>query len=579
MADGEKRIVTPARAVWSHAPVILFVWFVISLAVSLLMLTGSIYMLQIYRRALPAHSLETLIALSILMALMFLGLGLLDLVRSRLLARLARRVGEQLREHLFDLSAHVMSTTGNMTLARRPQADIEAITNFIGGPAITAFFDTPFMPVYIFIIWLFHPYLAWFAILAVLLLAFMALLNERRLRRPQKEIARTQAMVAGALHEILGAIEVIKSLGMLKNARRRWLRAHDAFLDAQLNMRDRSSGFAAMARAVRLFLQSAMLGLGAWLVLRQEVDAGVMIAASIMLGRALYPAEHAITHWRSFRQAREAAKRLDAALRGLAKRPEPPVLAPDTECRGRLEARELFVAPPKVTRPLLRNINFRLEPGQLMLVSGGNGAGKSTLARALVGLWPPMGTGRVLLDNVDLRGWPEEARGQHVGYVPQNVQLVTGTIAENISRLSPQATEESIIAAAKRIGVHEAIKKMGGIGRQVGPGGHLLSAGERRKVALARAAWSDPAVYVLDEPTADLDREGRAALYGALARLKARGRSIVLIDHARPPRELVDFHLILDGSGGGRLEALSPAPPSAPEKPSARGYKIVMSRS
>ena len=222
--------------------------------------------------------------------------------------------------------------------------------------------------------------------------------------------------------------------------------------------------------------------------------------------------------------------------------------------------RELYAAPPGAAKPVLRNIEFVLNPGMLLLITGENGAGKSTLLRTLAGIWLPLGSGKVLLDGVDLRNWPEEERGRLIGYAPQNVQLVSGTIADNISRLSLDIDEEEIIAAARRIGVHEAIKRMGGINRQVGPAGIHLSAGEQRKVALARAAWGDPVIYILDEPTADLDQDSRKAFYMALLELKKRNRTIVLVDHNIPPRQLVDFHLALDGAGGARLMSLGKPP-------------------
>lgn len=567
---------TLSEAIRPHMRIVIFIGLVLSLAVNVLMLTGPVYMLQIYGRVLPSNSIETLFALSILMTVMFVGLGVLDLVRFRLLTRVARRIGVTLRERLFDLSTHIMATTGNMAGARRPQADIEVVSSFIGGPAIIAFLDAPFTPFYIFIIWLFHPYLAMFAFFATVLLFLMGVANEYQLRRPQKKTVETQGKTANLLQELLGIVEVIRTLGMSEQARRRWSRLQDGYLEAQMNLRDRSLGFSAMAKAVRLFLQSVMLGLGAWLVLRQEIHAGMMIAASIMLGRALYPAEQAITHWRSFKQARAAWRRLDADLQALDTLPAIPTLAPETDCKGKLEARGLFVAPPGQSKPVLRNINFIIKPGQLLLVTGVNGAGKSTLARALAGFWQPLGTGKVLLDDVDIRGWPEKMRGRLLGYMPQNVHLVNGTIAENICRLSPDATEDEILAAARRIGVHDAIKKMGGVARQVGPGGQWLSAGERRKVALARAAFDDPLVYILDEPTADLDQESRAHFYQALVRLKERGRAVVLIDHGMPPAELVDLHLRLDGDGGGKLIlGEKPAENRSMRHPSG-GYSITL---
>lgn len=579
MSRERETLLTAKKVLRSHLGIIIFVWLFISLAVSLLMLTGSFYMLQVYSRVLPSNSFETLIAISILMVLMFTGLGLLDLVRSRLLTRVAMKLTEQLREPLFKLSSFIMANTGNMTLARRPQTDLETITSFIGGPAIIAFFDTPFMPVYIIIIYIIHPTLAAFSVFSAISLFILALINEYILRNPQEEITKTQTKSSSTLFEILSAIEVIKALGMHKNARQHWMKINNDFLAAQLKMRDRSLGFGTMAKAFRLFLQSAMLGMGAWLVLLREIDAGLMIVASIMLGRALYPVENAIIHWRSFKQAYIALKRLDNELTKLAKTLNAPSLAPETDCKGKLEARNLFVAPPGHSKPIIRNINFILQPGQLLFIIGPNGSGKSTLARALVGLWPALGTSKVLLDDVDLRGWPEEIRGLHIGYVPQNVQLITGTIADNICRLSQDATEEDIIAAAKRMGVHEAIKKMGGISRHVGPGGHFLSAGEQRKVALARAAWRDPAIYVLDEPTSDLDQESRTSLLKALLALKERGKTIVLIDHRPPPESMIDFVLKLGRNGEGKIEVLRKDKKNPSNRPTPDEFKIQMPRS
>jgi ABC-type protease/lipase transport system fused ATPase/permease subunit len=302
-------------------------------------------------------------------------------------------------------------------------------------------------------------------------------------------------------------------------------------------------GLAAVSRALRLLIQSGMLALGAWLVIRGEIGAGVMIAASIVLGRALQPIEMAITNWRAYQRYRLARKRLREALRETAgeRRPETP---PELKPKGALEVRALYAAPPGQRDPFLKNIGFGVPAGSILLVIGANGSGKTMLARLLAGVWRPL-DGEILLDGADLRVWPRETLGRITGYVPQNVELLDGSIAENIARLDPEPDPEAVIRAAKAAGVHEEIKRMGGYDREVGPMGAFLSAGQRQRVALARALYGDPVLVILDEPRNGLDQAGVGELMRTLMRLKKDGRTVVLVEHDERFMKLADYVLLL----------------------------------
>ncbi len=415
------------------------------------------------------------------------------------------------------------------------------------------------MLVYLVVIYLFHPLLALYAVGAAVLLFALALANDLASRRPQQEAVDASEAAQKVLASGLRSLEAVLAMGMVSNLWRRWRERHDEALARQTVLRDRIFGLGSSSKALRLLVQSGILALGAWLVIRGDIGADVMIAASIVLGRALQPIETAITNWRAYQRYRLARRRLKKALRetGRERRAEMP---PELEPRGALQVRGLYAAPPGRREPYLQNITFEVPAGSILLVMGANGSGKTMLARMLTGVWKPL-DGEILLDGAELRTWPREALGRIIGYVPQNVELLDGTIAENIARLDPNPDPEDVVRAARAAGVHEEIKRIGGYERQVGPMGAFLSAGQRQRVALARALYGDPVLVILDEPRNGLDQTGVGELVQALIRLKKRRCTVVLVEHDERFLKLADYVLVLqDGQiriGGPRDKVLA----------------------
>ena len=573
---GEDAVGTALRRKW---PLFLAV-ALFSLGINVLMLTGPIFMLQVYRRVLPAQSTPTLLVLFGLVVLLYLTMAALDVIRSRVLGRVSGLLSGELRRPVFDA---VLART--LASAGAPRSDnalreFEVITGFLSGVAITAFYDIPMMLVYLAVIYLFHPILAGYSVLAALALFGLALANDLLGRRPQEEAVRATEAAQKVLASGLRSLEAITALGMVENFWRRWQERHDEATARQMVLRDRIMDISALSRALRLLVQSGILALGAWLVILGEIGAGVMIAASIVLGRALQPVEVAITHWRAWQRYRLARERLKESLQEAVEERQarmPPELAP----KGTLEVRGVYAAPPGQREPFLRNITFRVPAGSVLLVLGGNGSGKTMLARLLTGVWRPL-DGEILLDGAEISTWPREHLGRIMGYVPQDVALMDGTIAENIARLDPDPEPEEVVRAAQAAGVHEDIKRMGGYERQVGPTGAYLSAGQRQRVALARALYGDPVLVILDEPRNGLDEAGVQALMRSIAGLKERGRTVVLIEHDERFLKLADYLLVLQEGeiriGGPREKVLAklaagrqrpPAPPAGPRAPSA----------
>ncbi len=532
---------------------------VFSLCINALMLTGPLFMLQIYGRVLPSNNVSTLVSLFLLVVLLFAVLGVLDMVRGGILARVGARLATDFRERLYDAVMRSALRSGGASGAVQPLQELDVVTGFLSGPGVTAFYDAPLVPLYLFIIFLFHPTLFWFSLIAAVMLFALAVVNGMASRGPLEARGQAAAEAQRILSTGVQNVEALHAMGMLPRLREQWSRRHDGMLRHQVRAQGRIGGISAAGRALRLLIQSAILALGAWLVIRGEITAGVMIASSIILGRALQPVEQAITNWRSYQRYRQARERVDEALRGVPAR-EKVHTAPEVAPRGDLEVRELYVAPPMSRKPYLRNIAFRVPAGSLLVLVGHNGSGKTMLARALVGVWPPLG-GQVLLDGADLNVWPPDRLGRLIGYLPQAVELVEGTIAENIARLDPDATEERIIRAAKRACAHEAIKKMGGYDVQVGPGGAFLSAGQRQRVALARALYGDPVLVVLDEPVANLDGEGRLDFHKALEGMRRRKQTVVVIDHGDGILRMADYVLVLRegqvATGGPREKVMA----------------------
>ncbi len=543
------------RRKWPHfLAVALF-----SLGINVLMLTGPIFMLQVYHRVLPANSTPTLLVLFALVVVLYLTLAALDVIRGRVLSRVSNMLATELRRPVFDaVLARTLKTAG-APRSELPLREFEVITGFLSGVAITAFYDAPMMLVYIVVIYLFHPLLAGYAVVAALVLFALALANDLASRRPQREAVQATEEAQNVLSTGMRSLEAIIAMGMVSNLWRRWRQRHDEALARQTVLRDRILGLGSVSRALRLLIQSGILALGAWLVILGEIGAGVMIAASIVLGRALQPIEMAITNWRAYQRYRLARRRVKEALRDVES-DRTPKTPPEPQPKGALEVRRLFAAPPGQREPFLKNISFQIPAGSILLVLGANGSGKTMLARLLAGVWKPL-DGEILLDGAELDAWPRELLGRITGYVPQNVELMDGTIAENIARLDPEPDPEDVVRAARAAGVHEEIKHMGGYDREVGPMGAFLSAGQRQRVALARALYGDPVLVILDEPRNGLDQTGVGELVQALIRLKKRRCTVVLVEHDERFLKLADYVLVLqDGQiriGGPRDKVLA----------------------
>ncbi len=498
-----------------------------SIFVNLLMLTGPIFMLQIYDRVLTSRSEATLITLAVITAFLFLMMGVLDHARGRVLARAGARL-------LARLDARVLRAILARAVAPQERSrpatglrDLEAIQRFASSNAPFAFFDAPWTPVFLCVLFLFHWMLGALAVFSGCLLLLLALLNQARTGRLQAEIGEATARSAHFVEQMRAGSETVQGLGMQDAVIARSGMLRDGVLERTMAASDRSGFFGVTAKTLRLFLQSMMLGLGAWLAIQGLVTFGVIIAASILLGRALAPIDQAVAQW-------PLLQRVLTARRALAKLlAETPPERPRTDLpapRALLEVQSLVVTAPGARVPAVRGASLRLEPGQAAGIAGPSAAGKSTLARALAGVWPPA-AGSVRLDGADLDQYGPTL-GRHVGYLPQEVVLFEGTVAENIARMDPEAKDEEIVTAAKRTGAHEMILKLpGGYDFQVSAGGATLSGGQRQRIALARAFYGSPVLVVMDEPDSNLDAEGTMALARAVEGHKKRGGAALIVAH------------------------------------------------
>ena len=531
-----------------------------SIFVNLLMLTGPLFMLQLYDRVLTSRSEATLVALIGITAFLFLAMGLLDHARGRVLARVGARFQSALDARV---TGAILTQAGRSPEARDGPStgprDLEAIQRFVSGQGAFAFFDAPWTPVFLAVLFVFHWLLGVFAVGAGMLLAAVALLNNFRTRRLQTEAGEARDLASHSTELFRGGAEVMRGLGMRGAAIRRITGMRSRALAATISASDRGGAYSVTSKTLRLFLQSMMLGLGGWLAIRGEVSPGVMIAASILLGRALAPLDLAIAQWPVLQQAIRARRSLVQLLSAIPEEREP---MPLPVAQGVLVVENLHVLPPGGDRPIVSNVSFRLEPGQAIGVAGPSGSGKSSLARALAGVWPPA-SGKVTLDGASLDQYSDAQRALHIGWLPQETVLFEGTVADNIARMMPGADAEAVVQAARLAGAHEMIVGLpGGYNFPITAGGATLSGGQRQRIALARAFFNDPAVVILDEPDTHLDHEGTDALERAIAGLKERGGSAVIVSHRRSSFAECDMVLLMDG---GRLAPGEGRRAAAPE--------------
>ena len=513
--------------------------------VNLLMLAGPLYMLQVYDRVLSSRSVPTLIALSIFLVGAYAFQGVLDLIRSRVVVRSAAVLDQRLALAVHSAVIRLSVASRHPGDGPQPVRDLDAIRGFLTGAGPIAIVDLPWVPVFLTICFLIHPWLGVASTIGAVTLFTMTLLTERASRAPAKALAQDAGRRSIMVEAQRRGGETIMAMGMGGALGQRWAGVNNRYIAATASLSDVAGGFGSASKVLRLLLQSVILGLGAYLVIRQEMTAGAMVAASIMMGRALAPIETAIANWRAFIGARQAITRLSEALTRAA--PKREVTSLPRPARS-LEVEHVVMVAPGGTKPVVANVRFALKAGQAVGIIGPSGAGKTSLVRALVGIWRPA-KGCVRLDGAALDQWDPDQLGQHVGFISQTVELFDGTISENIARMNVKPDADAVLRAAKAAGAHKLILRLpNGYDTPIGEGGEALSGGQRQRIALARALYGDPFLIVLDEPNSNLDNEGEMALRQAIANLKTRGAIVVLIAH-RPSVLAVCDHILVLANG------------------------------
>jgi len=525
---------------------------VISGVINILMLTGSFFMLQVYDRVLPSQSVPTLVGLALLATALFIFQGALELIRSRVNVRIGAHLDQTLSSRVFDALVRLPLKTRGDGDGLQPLRDLDYVRGFLSGGGPAAFFDLPWLPVYLGICFLFHFWIGMTALAGSLVLVGLALLTEYRMRAPTKEAAlfsttRTALAASGRRNA-----EVLRAMGMGGNVADRWSKANRDYLTANERASDIATALGGISKVFRTILQSAVLGVGAYLVIHQESTSGIIIASSILTARALAPVELAIANWKGFIAARQGALRLHQLLELLPAEQEPMRLPkPKTV----LSVANVSVVPPSGDRFVVSDVSFELKSGQGLAIIGPSGSGKSSLARALVGVWRPA-RGIVRLDRAALDQWSPEVLGQHIGYLPQDVELFDGTVAGNICRFDRSAKPEAILQAAQVAGVHDLILSLPtGYATSIGELGTAISGGQRQRIALARALYGNPFLVVLDEPSSNLDSDGEAALTRAIMSVRARGGVVIVVAHRPSALAAIDQVLVLSG---GQMQIIGP---------------------
>ncbi|TXN74660.1 type I secretion system permease/ATPase [Methylobacterium sp. WL8] len=544
--------------------------------VNVLYLTGSFFMLEVYDRVIPSRSVPTLIGLMALALALYAFQGALEAIRSRILARIGASLDEALSGRVFDVVVRAPLKAAVPGDGLLPLRDLDQIRAFLSGTGPSAFFDLPWLPIYLGVCFLFHPLIGVAALGGAVFLAGVTWLTDRATRKPARAATGHGQRRNGLAESGRRNAEVLAALGMQGRFRTRWALANRDYMDAQQRTADVAGGLGAVSKVFRMALQSGVLALGAWLVIQGQATAGIIIASSILVSRALAPAELAIANWKGFVQARQSWARLSDLL----------VRIPDGAARHALPApmrtlsvEAVAIAPPGAQRVVVSEVSFALSAGQGLGVIGPSASGKSSLVRALIGVWPPV-RGKVRLDGAALDQWDPAELGPHLGYLPQEAELFAGTIGENIARFDPDAAPEAVIAAAHAAGIHEMVLRLPeGYDTWVGEGGAGLSSGQRQRVGLARALYRDPFLVILDEPNANLDAEGENALTRAILGVRARGGICIVVAHRPSALAALDLVLMM---ADGRAQAFGPkdevfkrvlrAAPDPSQPSSSQGY-------
>lgn len=544
----------------------------VSLFINLLMLVPSLYMLQLYDRVLASRSQETLLMLTLIVIVMFAVMGTLEFVRSRILIRVGNAIDSQMSTRLFNaMFALANRHPGKST--SQPLGDLTQIRQFLTGAPLFAFFDIPWLPIYLGIMFLFHPLFGWFSIFAVIVALSLTLINEKRTKAGLEASNRYYQSSQGFIQASLRNSEIIEAMGMHANVRRRWYSRYISFLNEQSNASDEAGLWSNVSKISRMLMQSMVLGLGGYLAIIGEVTPGMMIAGSIIMGRALAPIDLMTSTWKQFTSARISYNRLGELLAEFPEKEAPTALpAP----KGFIDLEGIVVVPPGSQIPSLRGVTMSIKAGDTVGVIGPSAAGKSSLARAMLGVWPCY-SGKVRFDGAEISHYDRGELGSYIGYLPQDVELFDGTISENIARYE-DPKPEMVVEAAQVAGVHEMILQLPlGYDTPIGVGGVALSGGQRQRIGLARAIYCYPKIVVLDEPNSNLDDVGERALVAAISELKKRGTTVVLITHRPAILGITDKiafmregQLHLYGDRDEVLAALAPKPQPIEEQQGAQ---------
>ncbi len=529
----------------------LFSVLVLSFFINLLMLTLPFYMLNVFDKVLGSRSEETLLMLTLAAGGALFTFGVLYAVRARVLSRFGSKFDLLLGERtLAALVSRSLQANGRSTV--QGMRDLNTVRGFVSGNEITSLFDAPWLPIYLFVIFMFHPVLGWTATIGAIVLIVIAVVNEYVTRKPLGAAGEARQQAMGRADMIVRNAGAVDAMGMLPNVLQRWRSDENKALVQQMRASDRIGVLTGLSRFVRFFVQILTLGAGVYLVINGEATPGIMIAAALLLGRALAPVESAIGTWRSLVNARQAAKRVDSMLEATPL-PEPGMPLPQPT--GRVSAERLMFAPAGSNTPVLKGVNFDLAAGESLGIVGPSAAGKSTLVKLIVGSWRP-NAGHIRLDGADVADWDAADRGRYVGYLPQDVELLGDTIWENISRMDPNAESDDVVAAAKLAGVHELILQLPkGYDTQIGETGTFLSPGQRQRIALARAVFGGPSLIVMDEPNASLDQQGEQALVQAIQSLKEQRTTVVVVSHKPALLQSLDKVMVLRD---GQVQLMGP---------------------
>ncbi len=516
---------------------------IFSMFVNALMLTSPLYMLQIYDRVLGSGSEATLVALSTLVIFLFLAMGVLDYARSRVMVIVGARFQERLDRRVYAAAMQMSAVVPNDPAAITAQRDLEAVRTFLASPVLLALMDLPWTPLFLAAIFILHPMLGWLSVVGGAVLIIVTVLNQVLSKGPQRDAGVASVLSERMSDQFKAEAETLQALGMSGAGFDRWQTGRRNALAKSITAAGLAGGFGSLTKTFRMFLQSAMLGLGAWLVLRGELSAGAMIAGSILMGRALAPIEMAVGQWAVAQRANEAWYRISELLSRV------PILQPRTALprpRSLLEVEGLGVSPPGEQVALLRMVSFRLEPGQALGVIGPSGAGKSTLAKALTGVWRPL-AGKIRLDGAALDQYDPDVLGRLIGYLPQRITLFDGTIAENIARLDQTPDSGRVVDAARKADAHDMIVRLPqGYDTRVSASGGRLSGGQMQRIGLARALYGDPVLLILDEPNSNLDNAGSVALNTAIRTMKSDGKSVLIMAHRPAAIQECDLLLVLE---------------------------------